>query len=349
MESVTLEIASDESPAPILAIVGLNYNEFMRNMSSLYPKTGKAIVKMLTSGNQDRLYRQFVVFKKRAKVRKARLIFSPRKELKQLQQQLDHFVRGQFTNHPSSHGFVSGRSTRTAAEAVKAVANINEKELTNLDIKGAFPAVSGKAVRSLLRHKAITQLTAWQINILSKIACNSDDRLATGAPSSPTLFNWRLTAADNQIEDLCRSRNWKAIRYADDVSIVHHRTKKREVVEAIIGILGKFDLQIERSKLKTYRKDLKKIVGISVQYGELRISRKLRRIHRAIAHRLSKHRNITAKNNYDLEESYDAIRAIAGQDAYIPGSPAAQGTGFWAYVIHTLKDLKEKQCLTLQS
>ena len=338
MQVETQNHASNEDLTSIVAVIGRDYNEFVKNMQVLFPATGKEIVKMLTGGKQDRLYHTFDVYKKRSRVRKARLVYSPRKELKHLQRQLDQFVREQFEDHKSSHGFVQGRSTRTAAETVRATANLNEKELTNLDIQGAFPAISGKAVRSLLRNKAKTDLNNWQINILAKIATNSSDRLATGAPSSPTIFNWRMTAADKEIEQLCERKGWKFIRYADDVSVIHYRTQKKEVVEKITGLLERFDLKIERSKLKTFRGTLKKITGITVQDGVLRISRQLRRLHRAIAHRLANHyEGIEVKNIYSESESYQSIKAIPEAAAFQAGSPEAQAKGFWAYNLHAIK------------
>ncbi len=333
--------ASAESLTDIVAIVGENYNQFVKNLQVLFPRTGKAIAQMLVKGNQDRLYHTFNVYKKRAKVRKARLVYSPRTELKILQGKLEQFVSGQFIDHATSHGFVVGKSTRTAAEAVKATPHLNEKEATNLDIKGAFPAISGRAIRTLFRHRASAKLNNWQINILTKIATNSADRLATGAPSSPTIFNWRLTAADKEIEKLCQSKGWKAVRYADDITIIHYRTQKKEVIEKMTGLLEIFDLKIERSKLKTFRGTLKKITGITVQNGQLRISRQLRRTHRAIAHRLAAYYPaIVSRNVYDCSESYQAIKAIPEAIAYQSGTPEAQAKGFWAYVIHTTKPLK---------
>ncbi len=344
MQVETHQIASNESLNSIVAVIGLKYNEFKHNMQVMFPKTGEAIVKALVNGQQDRLYSTFIVFKKRCKKRKARLVYSPRKELKQLQTLMDTFVRSQFQDHKISHGFVTGKSTRTAAESVMATPHLNEKEMTNLDIAGAFPAVTGRAIRSLLRHKVQTgQLNNWQIRILSSIATNSSDKLATGAPTSPSIFNWKLTAADAEIERLCSARGWKAIRYADDVSVIHYRSQKRDVIEAIQGIFNRFGLKIERSKLKTFRTTVKTITGLTVQHGLIRISRRLRRLHRALAHQVSRTYQFTAKNNYTEQESFDCIKAI-GQEAFKKDSLEAQAVGFWAYNLHAVMKLRNQQC-----
>ncbi len=296
-----------KSPLPdIITIIGNDYNGFVRNLERGFPGKGQYIARLITT-NQDRLYKTFPVYKKRGNTKKARTVYSPVKILKTLQKSLALFAEKQFESHPNSHGFTNGKSTRTAAEQIKGTANINEKEITNLDIKGAFPAISGKVLRSLFRHKTKTKLNAWQVYILSKIACNSEDRLATGAPSSPVLFNWRLTAADFEIERAFKKKNWDFIRYADDISVIHYRTQKREAIELMTRILGKFDLRIERSKLKTFHKTLKTVVGLNVQFGEITIPRKIRRTIRGITHQL-KDVGLISKNNYTVGQGFYNIK-----------------------------------------
>jgi hypothetical protein len=190
-----------------------------------------------------------------------------------------------------------------------------------------------------------TPLSNWQINILAKIATTSNDRLATGAPSSPAFFNWRMTSADQQLEDICSTRGWKAVRYADDITIVHYRTQKKEVIRLTINLLSKIGLSIERKKLKTYRKEVKKITGIIIQDGKLGIPRQLRRIHRAIAHQLSwKYPKVAAKNRYEATELYRQIWAIPFPEARKKDSSTAQLCGFAAYGIHALGRLQKQHC-----
>jgi hypothetical protein len=101
-------------------------------------------------------------------------------------------------------------------------------------------------------------------------------------------------------------------------------------------------LEIERTKLKTFRKVLKKIVGLNVQHGEITIPRKIRRTMRALAHQLPY--GIEPKNRYrTAEEAFFNIRAIPDQEKWQRGSPEAQLTGFFAYVIHTVKNLLPPQ------
>jgi RNA-directed DNA polymerase len=273
------------------------------------------------------------VYKKRGNTKKARKIFSPVGILKELQNLLTTFAENQFVSHPCSHGFVKERSTRTAAEQLKATPNISEKEITNIDVKGAFPAITGRVVRSLLRHKAKQRLTPWQVNVLSKIACNSSDALATGSPSSPVLFNWRLTSADYEMEYAFKKHGWTFIRYADDISVIHYRTQKKLAIQTVIGILNQFGLVIAREKLKTYHNDLKKIVGINLQSGELSIPRKIRRSMRALTHQLRTSGVISA-NRINKGLAYYNLQRIDRDLIRKKGTIEAAAAGFMAYIIH---------------
>jgi hypothetical protein len=252
---------------------------------------------------------------------------------------LDRLVRLQYTANTHSHGFESGRSTRTAAEHIKTVPNLNEKEVTNIDIAGAFPAVTGRQIRSLLRHKTNTshQLSNWQINILAKIATTSDDRLATGSPCSPAFFNWRLTSLDAELEKATEARHWDFVRYADDISIVHHRTQKQAAVKLVIGILKKFDLSIAREKLKTFRGTMKAVLGLVVTPDSIEIPRKIRRTFRSVLKQLGTGEGHL--NKFPLGIAYKVIAAIDKELAFTKGTLEAQAMGYAAYVIHAKRPL----------
>jgi RNA-directed DNA polymerase len=320
-------------PLSIITIVGKSYKEFCYNLELVFPGKGIYIARQLCGNRQDSLYRCFDAYKRRGNTKKARKIYSPVSILKELQKLLVTFAEDQFVSHPCSHGFVKGRSTRTAAEQLKATPNINEKEITNIDIKGAFPAVSGKKVRSLLRHKTNQKLTPWQVNVISKIACNSNDALATGSPCSPILFNWRLTTADYELEYAFKKHGWTFIRYADDISVIHSRTEKKLVIKTVITILNKFDLVIAREKLKTYHNNLKKIVGINLQFGELSIPRKIRRSMRALTHQLRNSGVISANQIHKGLALYN-LKRIDRSLIKEKGTIEAAAAGFMAYVIH---------------
>jgi hypothetical protein len=288
---------------------------------------------MLANNKQDALYSNFDVYKKRCRKRKARKIWSPARILKLIQGDLDRFVRLQYTANTHSHGFEGGRSTRTAAEHIKNIPNLNEKEVTNIDIAGAFPAITGRQIRSLLRHKCNADFSNWQINILAKIATTSNDRLATGSPCSPAFFNWRLTSLDAELEEATEARNWDYVRYADDISVVHYRCQKSSAIRLVIKLLRKLDLFIARDKLKTYRKYRKRILGLIVTPDTIELPRQIRRTFRSLLWHIGA-KNFLILNKFSLTDAYEIIKTQDKALTRIKGTIEAQITGFAAYVIH---------------
>ncbi len=323
----------------IIRLLGRDYNEFVKNLEGLFPGAGRRVAQMLANNKQDALYSNFDVYKKRCRKRKARKVWSPIRILKFIQMDLDRLVRLQYTANTHSHGFEGGRSTRTAAEHIKTVPNLNEKEVTNIDIAGAFPAVTGRQIRSLLRHKTTTshQLSNWQINILAKIATTSNDRLATGSPCSPAFFNWRLTSLDAELEKATEARHWDFVRYADDISIVHYRTQKSAAVRLVIRLLKKFDLSIAREKLKTFRGTTKAVLGLVVTPESIEIPRKIRRTFRSVLKQLGTREGHL--NKFPLGIAYKVIEATDKELAFTKGTLEAQATGYAAYIIHAKRPL----------
>ncbi len=334
-------IASGANPFErIIRLIGRNYNEFVKNLATLFPENGQKVAQAIGNGKQDQLYRQFHVKKKRGKrgaQPKLRLIYSPCDELKLMQEDMDGIIRCQYFPNPNSHGFEPSKSTRTAAEQLRKIPNLAEKETTNIDIKGAFPAISGRAIRSLLRHKTTGsfQLTPWQINVLAKILTSSNDKLATGSPASPAVFNWRLTSLDAEMEKMAKSRKWNYIRYADDLTITHYRTQKKEVIERTIAMLKGYDLTIAREKLKTYHKGVISILGLLVSKTidtAVELPRRVRRTFRAILWKLG--RKECSQNRFMVHDAFKIIAGVDQERRWKQGTLEAQACGFSAYVIH---------------
>jgi hypothetical protein len=333
-------IAVEMSPTEMLALVSTSYKRFEQNCEEKWGNTGKEFVRLLVN-KRDALYTTFEVPKKNSQ--KTRLITAPSEILKTVQTGLAAFVGEQYNPHQNSHGFEPGKSTRTAAETMNAVPNKWERQVTNIDIKGAFPAIEGRAIRSLLRHDSKIVLTPWQVNILAKIATGENDRLSTGSPSSPAIFNWRLTKFDNELEKAMAKRNWYWVRYADDVTVSHYQTQKAEVVQLLIRMLKPLGLEIERKKLKTFKAGYAIILGLIVHNDDrIRISRHARRKMRGLAHRFT-HLLGKARNSYTHKQAGKMRRKLPEQWAVLKGSVTATLCGYAAYLIGIDRPLNTKR------
>jgi hypothetical protein len=105
------------------------------------------------------------------------------------------------------------------------------------------------------------------------------------------------------------------------------------VIKTVIAILNKFDLVIAREKLKTFHNNLKKIVGINLQFGKLSIPRKIRRSMRALTHQLRNSGVISANQIHKGLALYN-LRRIDRSLIKEKGTIEAATAGFMAYVIH---------------
>jgi hypothetical protein len=321
--------AIELSPEQIIALIGKSYKEFVYNVETLFPGSGKDFCRLLVN-SRDKLYYDFEIAKRSSK--KMRLITAPSEILKILQSGLSNFAETQFVNHPESHGFVKGRCPRTAAESLKRVKNKNEKQVTNIDIQGAFPSITGAVVRSMLRHDTDVHLTPWQVNVLGKIATRQNDVLATGAPSSPILFNWRMTRFDHEVEAAAKKRGWHVVRYADDISVSHYQTQKREAIELIKRMLKPLGLRIERRKLKTFSHGYTLALGLVITDDSIQIVRAARRTMRGLVNRFAGKYGETT-NHYTHEDAGRILRQMPKKFARMKHSTSAVLAGYCAYII----------------
>ncbi len=330
------DVASELTPDHILSLLGESYNECAWNFEREFPGIGRTFVQLLVN-KRDRLYHSFKIPKRNTDEK--RTISAPNHLLKAIQRGLAKMVEGQFENHEISHGFVKGRSPRTAAEVIKRIPHLISKCSTNIDIKGAFPSITGKAIRSLLRHDANLGLSNWKINILSKLATRENDRLSTGSPASPVIFNWRLSKFDGEIKAATNKRGWRVIRYADDITIVHEIGEKREAIELVVRMLRPLGLQIERRKLKSYKSGYTFILGLIVTPQTIRARRVTRRTMRGLAHSYA-HLLGKAKNVYSHSDA-GIIRSLL-PDCFkaMRGSLTAKLAGHAAYLIGVDRPMK---------
>jgi hypothetical protein len=321
--------ASELTPDHIIALSGESYNECARNFEEAFPGIGKEFVRLLYS-NRDRLYSSFKIPKRNSK--DLRTISAPNHLLKAIQRGAEKMVSNQFVNHRISHGFVKGRSPRTAAEVVRRIPQLISKCSTNIDIKGAFPSIEGRKIRSLLRNDSTLAFSPWKVKFFSHIFTRADDRLSTGSPASPTIFNWALTTFDKEMEEAATKRGWQVIRYADDVTVVHEIGQKQEAIELTARLLKQRGLRIERRKLKSYKSGYCFILGLIVTPFTVRSRRTTRRTMRGLAHGYERILG-KAKNLYSHRDAGEIRQLLPERWEAIRGSLTSKLSGHCAYII----------------
>jgi hypothetical protein len=287
----------------ILALIGRSYKDFARNMQNIFGDGGSTCARQLANGNTKGLYKQHTAY--HPKTGKAREVFSPRPELKMLQEALNNMLLKAFVQNDASHGFRPGRSTRTAAETFR---KAGLSTCTNIDLEKAFPTVKGISVRRMLRQlKGKLGLDYWQIYIIAKILTREDE-LATGSPTSPTVLNWMLTELDNKIAQTAKERGWKYARYADDLSIGHNN-ETGKVIRKIYGLIAHAGFRVNRKKLRTESLEKRgcfSVLGIIVRKNRLELPGKVRNRLRGLVFRVLE----ISQTHWNAWEARDQIRQI---------------------------------------
>ena len=129
-----------------------------------------------------------------------------------------------------SHGFVAGRSHRTAI-----LPHLRANAFFTFDIKNAFPSTTRKQVQFSLRQ------VGWKIgfgeevaDLMAELVCYTpfgkleDSFLPLGYTSSPYIFNLVLKDIDRLLLEFAKKRGYQVSRYVDNFAV---STTKKTISE----------------------------------------------------------------------------------------------------------------------
>lgn len=109
----------------------------------------------------------------------------------------------------------------------------------------------------------------------------------TGLAIAPWLLNVRMVAIDLYLEQLCQRSGHLYTRYVDDINISGR--SPRSMLGDVRNAIRKAGFSLNLKKTRRYRKGRGRIVtGICLESGEPTISRKKRRVLRAMLHQAKK-------------------------------------------------------------
>lgn len=138
-----------------------------------------------------------------------RSLMVPDARLKHLQRKLLMLLDPLHRPRPAVHGFVSGKSPITNADAHQ-----GRPFLLNLDIENYFGVISRRRVRGMLRAIGLTSPVADAVCDLTVVA----NQLPQGAPTSPLLANLVTYRLDKDLTAFAKGHRIRYTRYADDVT-----------------------------------------------------------------------------------------------------------------------------------
>ncbi len=249
-----------------------------------------------------------------------RLIMAPKKRLKRIQRSLLRDLVSKLPAHDAAHGFVAGRSTRSAAAP-----HVGRRFVIRMDLKDFFPSVTFARVRGYL----IALGYGFEVATVLSVLMTEPERqpvmvqgkrflvpvghryCVQGAPTSPGLCNGIAHKLDARLAGLAESLGVQYTRYADDLSFSGDEIglvpRLLRVVPQIVVDEG---FEVNEHKTRVMRSGgRQEVVGVSVN-ETLGLSRKKRRVLRARIHRL-------AQGEVPASQREQEIAELEGWVAYV--------------------------------
>ncbi|MCK9619122.1 MAG: reverse transcriptase domain-containing protein [Methylobacter sp.] len=193
----------------LAAFFGLSYS----NLAAILYKTSESYK-----------YQVFLISKKSGG---HRIIKSPRRKLKDIQNKLSDVLYEIYPGKPSAHGFVKKKSILTNSKK-----HLNKSYVFNIDLSDYFGSIHFGRVRNLFKAYPFN-FNHSVSTILAQICCFANC-LPQGAPTSPIISNMVAWKLDGKLQHLAKITNSTYTRYADDITFSFTCSSRRLPEEIVI-------------------------------------------------------------------------------------------------------------------
>ena len=173
--------------------------------------------------------------------------------------------------HPSSHGFIEGRSCHTAITEAVSYVEEGYEWLVDLDLEKFFDQVNQQRLMSRLEQKVsdrrllqlIRRMLKAKIVMPDGVVVSNDEGVPQGGPLSPLLSNIVLDELDWELE----RRGHRFVRYADDCNIYVRSERSGHRVKASVRrfIERRLRLKVNERKSAVARTEDRHFVGFSLR------------------------------------------------------------------------------------
>ncbi len=173
--------------------------------------------------------------------------------------------------HPSSHGFIEGRSCHTAITEAVSYVEEGYEWLVDLDLEKFFDQVNQQRLMSRLEQKVsdrrmlklIRRMLRAKIVMPDGVVVSNDEGVPQGGPLSPLLSNIVLDELDWELE----RRGHRFVRYADDCNIYVRSERSGHRVKASITrfIERRLRLKVNERKSAVAPPEERHFVGFSLR------------------------------------------------------------------------------------
>lgn len=245
-------------------------------------------------------------FSSTSKSGKLREFSNPSDQLKEIQKRIDKNLLNALHIHPSAHGAVPQKSSKT-----NALPHLGSKYVLQLDLKSCFPNIHSTRVRKLFEKQL--QCSPTVATILTKLT-TFKYKLPQGFPTSPVILNLLALALDEKISSFIATKGLIYTRYIDDITIsgdyISEKTccRVKKIIENegfILNLKKEFLSQGETAPIVT---------GINTSGSSLKTPRNLKKRVRAIEHTLKKVSGKSEEKKIKLQNTKKGIEAYT---AYI--------------------------------
>ncbi|CDF00349.1 retron-type reverse transcriptase [Clostridium sp. CAG:813] len=204
-----------------------------------------------------------------------RLITAPKGKLKVIQKWILVNCLEKFAVAECATAFIKGKH----GIRVNAESHQYNKYILEFDLKDFFPNISFWDVQNLFLRMNLSQ----KLSILFAKLCTYDGYLPQGAITSPYISNLICYDLDLKLLELCDYYDITYTRYADDLTFSSDELYLLlSLMQEISSIIHYYGFKVNYNKTKVLLPSNKQtITGITVNNGEIKVDKKLKRMVRA--------------------------------------------------------------------
>ena len=252
-----------------------------------------------------------------------RLIYAPKRRLKEIQRRLHVLLTARLPTSSVAHGFLPQRSVGT-----NAAPHVGKKFVLKLDLKDCFPSIHFGRVRGLFISFGYGYPVATVLAVLMtecpRQPVEIDGSLfhvpvgpracVQGAPTSPSLCNAVLLRLDHRLQGLAKKFGFAYTRYADDLTFSGDDASCAKALHRLIKkIVADEGWRLNSDKTRLLRRaQRQRVAGVVVNHT-LGLSRQERRKLRAAIHQFAKSGDSSSAHRLRGKVAY--LRMLNAQQA----------------------------------
>ena len=238
---------------------------------------------------------------------KFRKLDIPISELKGVQRAINKKILSEFLVDECVHSYVSARSILTAAREF-----CPGRAVLKMDIEDFFPSITFVRVLGLFKSLGFSGAASF---ILSRLT-TFGDRLAQGAPTSPSISNLIMRGIDFRLKNLAATWELRYLRYSDDMFF--HKEKNfnhPKLATYIAKIIEGGGFLANEGKTKYFPKGVPRTtLGLLTHGDRPKIPGGQRRIYRSLFFKASRNIHWAHENRERLRGIIEWYKCVYGRD-----------------------------------